>query len=178
VTTALALASVAVVTAREAFRVDSGEVARLVTGVAGAQADVLADGIVTNDEYTATVMQTVACLVDLGVAVSQPQWNGSELRFTYGGYSTRAQLETAAAVYASCSAANQAAVDRVWRRQTTAERPDAEAIADYYELMKSCTGATEPTFRAVVAAAEASGDSSLLERCHLAAADEARIPAR
>jgi hypothetical protein len=164
--------------ARGAFRADSGSVAQLAAHTDAAQAAALGDGFVSIQEYESAVTATIACMRKAGIPVSDPQWMGHQLRFTYGGYASRTEIEAAGEVYADCHTMNQAAIDRVWARQQTGARPDTEAIADYYELMRECTGAAEATFRAVVAAAQASGDPSLLERCHTDSADAAEIPDR
>lgn len=174
----LPLVFATVVAARDAFRAGPGTVAWLAADAEGAQSSLLSDGFVSAAEYESAVAATVACLRGAGIAVTEPQWKGQGLRFTYGGYSSRAELETADEFYADCYASNQAAIDRVWARQQTGDRPDAEAVAAYNELMRECTGAAAPTFRAIVSAAEGSGDASLLERCHLASAEAAEIPTR
>jgi hypothetical protein len=142
-------------------------------GLAGPQAEALADGSVSAVEYKQAVERTVACLRAEGVAVSDPVWEANELRFSYGGYPTREELEVANAVYARCYDQHQAVVDRAWSGQfAPAQRPDDATIAAYYGAMQECTGAAEPTFRSAVEAAAASGDPSKFAACTLAVSEE------
>jgi hypothetical protein len=130
------------------------------------QAEVLDDGTVSREEYEQAVRQTIACLRDAGISTTEPEWQGNNLQFAYGGYSSRGDLEPADQAYADCYAEYQAKVDRAWHAQfRPAERPDAATGEAYYAVMQECTGSAEATFESVVAAADATGDPRLLEKC-------------
>ncbi|MCC7366001.1 MAG: hypothetical protein IT303_16675 [Dehalococcoidia bacterium] len=80
------------------------------------QVAVLADGVVTDQEYADAVNATVACIQGLGIATEPPQQqaNGSWV-YPYGGARTIAELnQMESRVNAACKGPLLARIEQTW----------------------------------------------------------------
>lgn len=62
----------------------------------------LADLSVARSEYVAAIAAERACMADRGVVTSDPEWQGNQLVYTFGGTPSRDGLTAPKAIYQEC----------------------------------------------------------------------------
>lgn len=62
----------------------------------------LADLAVDRSEYVAAIGAERACMAGRGVATSEPEWQGNQLTYTFGGTPSRDGLMAPKAIYQEC----------------------------------------------------------------------------
>lgn len=103
------------------------------------QAAILADGVVTFDEYERAVLATMTCMEDRGLDVEGP--HRSERRcvpfvdFAFGG--AEADLAEADAIQEACALDHVSAVADTYAYQ---DRPSSEELTRQQELVVECLG--------------------------------------
>lgn len=77
---------------------------------------ILADGIVTRDEYVGAVSSAHECATGAGLRVTEPKWEASgRLVFELGPYATHEELTAHSSAFNRCLDENVTGIDMVWR---------------------------------------------------------------
>jgi hypothetical protein len=124
-------------------RPSSGQLASdLAPQTSASQSAILADGVVTRDEYEAAVNATVNCLAAQGFTVSTPMDKGDgflHFEFVTADKSLGASYQAA---YQSCLSANEKDVDVVWAETLREQKtpPPADAVAASRAAIAQCLG--------------------------------------
>lgn len=94
------------------------------------QQDVLQDNVLTFAEYEGAVAATVQCLRNEGVDVTDPQYDGRQFTFVYGGTNDPDELDAADEVYGRCYSEYQDMVDVAWTVQSAPSEEEVQTIRD------------------------------------------------
>lgn len=103
----------------------------------------LADGVVTADEYEASVLNTVQCMTEQGISMAEaPHWDketGSRMSFSFHGSTTIEDSQKQNAIYEGCRLRFMAAIEHVWLVQ---HLPSEKKLQEAEDALRICLKAS------------------------------------